>query len=74
MGVFFHPQFILVSTIISGTDLDAAHYPRWAEALGITLVIATVAAIPLYAVKRLSGLKGPLMHVCAAHTSSPDLT
>ncbi|WAQ99610.1 SC6A9-like protein [Mya arenaria] len=53
--------FILVSTIVSGVDLEDEVYPAWAEGLGIVLVTSTVITIPIYAIKKVSSLEGSIM-------------
>ncbi|XP_052795019.1 uncharacterized protein LOC128228029 isoform X2 [Mya arenaria] len=54
-------MFILVSTIVSGVDLEDEVYPAWAEGLGIVLVTSTVITIPIYAIKKVSSLEGSIM-------------
>ncbi|KAL4230155.1 hypothetical protein ACF0H5_010540 [Mactra antiquata] len=50
--------FILISTIISGSDISTDVYPVWSKPLGITLTILCVISIPGYAIKKLVTLQG----------------
>lgn len=52
--------FILVTTIISGLNLTAEHYPIWAEPFGTVLTVLCVIPIPAYVVKKLHSLEGPI--------------
>lgn len=56
-------QFVLVSCIINGVDLDPEFYPSWYSSVGICLIILSVISIPGYAMKKICSLRGSVKQV-----------